>query len=395
MEEVPFEDRTVPRVEIDWGRSFWWWYPISRAVQPAIRMSSLLTSVLAVLLLRFGILHAVDWFKPSMATRDLITQLSEFRFSSLSTQTVPSVPSLGVDDIAFVTFAILWVALIASLFGGVLARRAAVELGQRTIAPWIRSIQLVGSRAASYLWAAGMHIVGAVALVAPIALLGWFAKLGSIPAVISGILLIAVCLPLIFAIGRILMSLIFCYPLSVCAISVEKKADAFEGFSRSNAYLFQRPVLTVVCVALLFVFGQIGAFLVNWTVQLGWGLIQQTYSVSSGHAYPAVDTYLGAGDWIAKNLVFAFGFSYFWSASAGLYLVLRKCVDNTDLDEMDLLESEIEQNPPKIPTTSQPAKKSEASGSGPSGGESSNRGVGDGEAGSESDKSENGASEPS
>jgi hypothetical protein len=104
-----------------------------------------------------------------------------------------------------VTFAILWIALIGSLFGGVLARRAAVELGQRTIAPWIRSIQLVGSRAVSYLWAAGMHIVGAVALVAPIALLGWFAKLGSIPAVISGVLLIAVCLPLIFAIGRIPM----------------------------------------------------------------------------------------------------------------------------------------------------------------------------------------------
>lgn len=390
MEEVPFEDRIVPRVEIDWGRSFWWWYPISRAVQPAIRMSSLLTSVLAVLLLQFGLSQGVNLFAPSQEVRDLFTELAEFRMSSLSMQGAPSVPSLGVDDIAFVTFAILWIALIASLFGGVLARRAAVELGQRTIAPWIRSIQLVGSRSVSYLWAAGMHIVGAGALVAPIALLGWFAKLGSIPAVISGVLLIAVCLPLIFAIGRILMSLIFCYPLSVCAISVEKKADAFEGFSRSNAYLFQRPVLTVVCVALLYVFGLIGAFLVNWTVQLGWGLIQQTYSGASGNAYPAVGTYLDAGNWIAENLVFAFGFSYFWSASAGLYLVLRKCVDNTDLDEMDLMESEIEQNPPKIPTTSQPASKSAASGSS----------TGSNEVGGEASKSEpsggeNGASETS
>ncbi len=379
MEEVPFEDRIVPRVEIDWGRSFWWWYPISRAVQPAIRMSSLLTSVLAVLLLEFGLSQGVNLFGPSREVRGLFEKFAEFRMSSLWTQAAYfSVPSLSVDDIAFVTFAILWIALIASLFGGVLARRAAVELGQRTIAPWIRSIQLVGSRAVSYLWAAGMHIVGAVALVAPIALLGWFAKLGSIPAVISGVLLIAVCLPLIFAIGRILMSLIFCYPLSVCAISVEKKADAFEGFSRSNAYLFQRPVLAVVCVAMLYVFGEIGAYLVNWTVQLGWGLIQQTYSGTSGNAYPAVGTYLGAGNWIAKNLVFAFGFSYFWSASAGLYLVLRKCVDNTDLDEMDLLESEIEQNPPKIPTTSQPAPKSATAGAN----------AGSSEAGGEPEKSE-------
>lgn len=390
MEEVPFEDRTVPRVEIDWGRSFWWWYPISRAVQPAIRMSSLLTSVLAVLLLQSGLSQGVKLFGPSRELEGLFTQLAKFNLSDLRTQAAYFfVPSLGgVDDIAFLTFAILWIALIASLFGGVLARRAAVELGQRTMAPWIRSMQLVGSRAISYLWAAGMHIVGAVALVAPIALLGWFARLGAIPAVISGILLIAVCLPLIFALGRILMSLIFCYPLSVCAISVEKKADAFEGFSRSNAYLFQRPVLTVVCVALLYAFGLIGAFLINWTVQLGWGLIQQTFSATSGHAYPAVDTYLGAGDWIAENLVFAFGFSYFWSASAGLYLVLRKCVDNTDLDEMDLLESEIEQNPPKIPTTSQPAKKSEASGSGPSGGE-----AGSGESGGVVAKSEPSAEE--
>ncbi len=351
MEEVPFEDRTVPRVELDWGRSFWWWYPISRAIQPAIRMTSLLPSILALLLMQAGLALAIVWFQPTLGVSSQIS--SRGIFLDLPEQSAPPIPKFSIDNLAFLTFAVVWIALIASLFGGLIARRAAVELGQRTVAPWIRSVKLVLSRIVSYLWAAGLHIVALAGLLLPIAILGVFSTLGSFPAAVAGIILVAVCIPLIFSVGRLAMSLIFCFPLSVCAISIEKRADSFEGFSRSNAYFFQRPVLAFLCVFLLAIFGEVGAFLVNWTVQLGWGLIKNTY-LAAGSIELKGNSFTGAGDWLAANLITAFRFSYFWSATAGLYLVLRRCVDNTDLDEMDILESELEQNPPQIPSVSQP-----------------------------------------
>ena len=47
MEEIPFEDRYVPKTEIDWDRSLWWWYPLTRAVHPAMRVTAIVTSAIA------------------------------------------------------------------------------------------------------------------------------------------------------------------------------------------------------------------------------------------------------------------------------------------------------------------------------------------------------------
>lgn len=386
MEEVPFEDRVVPKTELDWGRSFWWWYPISRAIHPAIRMSSLLLSAVASLVLYRGIVQAEVWFSPSFqlsgnwwevlskfwqpatsGSTTLVTQsnasawLTDLLQSSKSTSGAAVTnyisPTISLNNVAYLTFVVVWVGLVGSFFGGILSRRAAVELGQRTVAPWFRSLVLVASRLIAYFWAAGMHIVGLFFLLTPIVLLGWIARLGTTAEAIASTVLLVICTPLIFAVGRLLLSLLVCLPLSICAISIEKRADAFEGFSRSNAYLFQRPVVAVLCILLLVLVGEIGALLVNWTVGIGWGTVRSTF-VGAGALSATSNVYLTGADWLAATLVWAYRFSFFWAASSALYLVLRKCVDNTDLEEMDLMESEIERHPPEIPT--QAAESSEA-----------------------------------
>ena len=40
MEETPFEDRRVPKSEVDWERSFWWWIPLTRAIHPAAKLTT-------------------------------------------------------------------------------------------------------------------------------------------------------------------------------------------------------------------------------------------------------------------------------------------------------------------------------------------------------------------
>ncbi len=357
MEEVPFDDRHVPRVEVDWERSLWWWYPLTRAIQPAVRMNALALGLVAIALSTFGVrlgerlfapswTPSIEWAAPSsngFSTR-LTTWLAGFLQSLFSFQ------EFGLQELGFLTFEMLWLTLTFGLIGGVLARRSLVELGQRTIAAWGESFSLVFSRWQSYLWSMGMHFVGIAALLLPALVLGLLSRLGTVGASIAGVLLL-LCFPLVFGIGRFVLSAILCFPLSVCAIAAEKKADSFEGFSRSNAYFFQRPVVAALCALCLLAIGYVGEQLVFWTVTSGWWLIRGTFLIAGGAVQPASNTYVTAGNWLSEALIACYWFSFFWSGAAATYLVLRKSVDNTELDELELIENPIEQSLPSIPST--------------------------------------------
>ncbi|MEZ6136202.1 MAG: hypothetical protein R3C53_15010 [Pirellulaceae bacterium] len=365
MEEVPFEDRRVPRVEIDWDRSIWWWYPLTRVIQPAVRMTSLALSLLALLITAGWIAVGERLFDPRWESEQLHWFASNFDRVGGSSSFTPSIvvwlnylvqvirfEAFGFRELAFVTFEILFIATTFALLGGVLARRGAVELGQRTVAPWGESFRIVFSRWASYLWASGMHFVGIAVLLLPAMLLGLINRLGSVGEILAGIGLLLT-FPLVFAVGRFALSAIVCFPLSVCAICVEKRADAFEGFSRSNAYFFQRPFVAALCCVMLLVVGVVGEQIVYWVLQLGWWLVHGSFAFTAGDESSKV---LLIGAWVTKMLIGAYWFSFFWSAAAAAYLILRRSVDNCELDEMDSIESEVETSLPDIPAVSQAAQ---------------------------------------
>lgn len=367
MEEVPFEDRHVPRAEIDWDRSAWWWYPITRAIHPAVRMTSLALSLIALLIAAGGIVvgewlfqphwnaELLDWFAMQLGSRAASSDMtpSIVVWASLLAQAAASFETFGLSELGFVTFEFFWIATTFAILGGVLARRGAVELGQRTVAPWGESFAIVFSRWQSYLWATCMHFVGIAVLLLPALILGLVSRLGSVGAIVAGVLLL-MSFPLVFGIGRIALSAIICFPLSACAICIEKKADAFEGFSRSNAYVFQRPVVGVLCTLLLVATGLVGELIVTWTLQLGWGLVRGTFAFSGGPA-TEMNAMLGYGDWLTNLLIASFWFSYFWTGAAAVYLILRKSVDHCELDEMETIESDVERSLPNIPVESQAA----------------------------------------
>ena len=375
MEEVPFDDRRVPKAEIDWDRSCWWWYPVTRALHPAVRMSSLAVSLVAIAIVVAGWKLGILLFKPEV--EQVFSPLGEavgpFQshvnvwlrcfVSVLSAMLSP----LDFRAFSFWTFEILWASLTIAIFGGILARRAMVELGQRTVAPWYHSVKLVVSRWQSYLWASGMNLVGIAALLLLPVVFGFISRFGSGGAYIGGVLLILF-FPLAFGVGRFVLSLTVCFPLSVCAIGAEKKADAFEGFSRSNAYFFQRPVVAFAFAVALFACGYVGEFLVSGVLNTGWSLVRNSYLYSGGMSQVAAAPFVSAGNWLAQSLIHAFWFSYFWSASGALYIILRRSVDHTELSEIDLAEQAAAQELPEIPpapkveeTKADAAKAEEAS----------------------------------
>ncbi|HBE71419.1 MAG TPA: hypothetical protein DDW52_25010 [Planctomycetaceae bacterium] len=357
MEEVPFEDRHVPRTEIDWDRSAWWWYPLTRAVHPALRMTSLVVSVAAVLLIRLGWQLGSQMFLDAERVTALEPLGRSWPFPILVdlyrhvTAYLQSIQQLTLGDLAFITFQMLWITLVAAMLGGVLARRGAIELGQRTIATWSDSLRIVFSRVAGYIWATGMHFVAIGLMLIPVLIVGGIGRLGSIGESISGVMLL-ILLPLVFGLGRFVVSAVVCFPLNVAAISLEKDADAFEGFSRSNAYVFQRPVALVICAALLILVGFVGEYLLYLTLTGGWWLMQQTYSTTSGVQASA---YIDAGHEAIGWLLASFEFSYFWAATAATYLILRKSVDGAELDQISGLENPIAESLPEIPASPQTA----------------------------------------
>ncbi|MEO8270039.1 MAG: hypothetical protein ABI557_09975 [Aureliella sp.] len=362
MEEVPFEDRHVPRVEIDWERSAWWWYPITRAIGPAVRMNALAVSLIAILLSMAGVRLGERLFSPAWqpswevesppaATVSYAPRIVHWGGDLL--RSLLSFERMGWSEIGFLTFELLWLTMTFALLGGVLARRSLVELGQRTVSAWGEAISIVFSRWQSYLWSMGMHFVAIAGLLVPFFILGLLSRLGSFGAILSGVLLL-LSFPLVFVIGRFVLSAIVCFPLSVCAIAAEKKADAFEGFSRSNAYFFQRPLLTTLLAACLLLVGMVGEQLVYWTITSGWWLMRGTYLIAGASLQPVAGSYVAAGNWLSENLLAAYWFSFLWSAAAAIYLILRKSVDSAELDELDSLESAVQRSLPEIPSTPLP-----------------------------------------
>lgn len=350
--EVPFEDRVVPRAEIDWERSAWWWYPLTQAVLPALKLTSLLLGIAAISLIHLGLWVGDALFQPTWDGIDSLAPAENTLFGSLP-QAWLTGQTLTLDwrGLAFASFVALWVTATCSALGGLLARRSLVQLGEKTVAPWGETLKIVFGRASSLAWLAGMHLVALAVILVPIWLLGWIASFGSVGANIAGVLLVLLFLPAVFATGRLCFSLIISFPLGVCAIAAEKKADAFEGFSRSNAYAFQRPVLAVLCAGVLFGVGWIGLNILYWLLEIGWNLVRSTYFLGGGSVQEASNRYILIGNAYQEYFLNGFQFSFFWAASAALYLILRKSVDGTELHELDSIQNTVEKQAPQIPAT--------------------------------------------
>jgi hypothetical protein len=155
------------------------------------------------------------------------------------------------------------------------------------------------------------------------------------------------------------------WPLMYATISVEG-SDSFDAFSRSFAYVFQRPWHYLFYVLVATVFGSLCSFFVVlfatlmvhtslWAVS--WGGGKGLAATLNGLMYYAPEASgwgpAGPGEpptgsaWIAAVfaavwlyvvflLLAGFVQSYFWSASTIIYYLLRRDVDNTEMHEVYL-----------------------------------------------------------
>ena len=259
----------------------------------------------------------------------------------------------------------LWVMAVWALFGGAIARIAALYLTRgETLGPVAALKSAVGSwvstlAAPSFCFGVIAIFVLLLMLVGLVMRLGFLAFLAAL--VWPTVLFMGVAVA-IFAIG-----LLAGWPLMWTTIAAER-TDSFDGVSRGYAFTFQRPLhfvfFLLVATALgllaqaavsLLVDGSLRA--THWAIDRGLG-DEDSKALFLGVATPPAES-LGVLDRASAKLIrfwsaglaalaTAFPMAYLWPAAMGMYLLLRQQIDSTELGEVALDEGQPERGLPPL-----------------------------------------------
>jgi hypothetical protein len=293
----------------------------------------------------------------------------------------------------------LWTLLTWALFGGAITRLAAVQLAGKDRPSLMEAVRFVAARYVSYL-SAPLVPLACIALIVILGVI--FGLIHLIPVV--GDVADSVAWPFLILLGfgqAVLLIGMVGYPLMYATISAEG-SDTFDAISRSYNYVLQSPwsyiwysfvAVAYGCVLVFFVgfVGSMVVYLAKWSVaqnaateyfvsrrvdnlfvfaptSFGWrDLLVSVPALESG-AGPAEMTAYMKNNFYAWNyfsaffvsmwiiliflLVIGFAYSYYFTAFTQIYFLMRRQVDDTDMEEVYLEEDEPSEPllPPKPAT---------------------------------------------
>jgi hypothetical protein len=261
----------------------------------------------------------------------------------------------------------LWTMLVWSFFGGALTRSAALQLSAEERPSFREVLHHTTSKLGSYFAAPflPMLLVTAMALLVMFStglLSRWDTSLW-LAGLLWGPSLLIVMIAMI-----VLLGLYLGWPLMWGAISTEG-TDAFDAISRSYSYTFQRPLHYLFYIVITVILGALGWYFVYyfaegtiafcfWIISCVAGLDRVELLRGDGPVNSLDSWWLLVGSktisfWIklVRAVALAFTFSFFWSSLSAIYLLLRRDVDHTELDEI-YLQTQEEQDDFPAPGTS-------------------------------------------
>jgi len=371
MNDTSSKIAVVPRVSIDWYRSTPWWRLISHSLAISWRASHLGLCAVALLatqaLIGFsGWLFAPEpnqasswWLTPESRTEAMTPwtlnpnqwpapdsfihvwrRYVSYPFHAMDTPTIRKSGYFLLNTLGILA---LW-----AFVGGCLARRSVQELGMHVTSPWINTLRWVAARWQSIVWSVAMPLALVLLFCLVPLLLGWISNIPVLGQPLAVVLMLPVAL-MALGVGWVAGIALFGFSLATVSIVTEKQADAFDGMSRASAYVFQRPATLFLAVLLAEWIGHFGGSVVSIVLNTGYNLIAQAFAMGSFGRLGAMNSWLdGCFPGIVPLLTTAFGFSFFWTASTAIYLVLRKDVDRAEFDLIDM-ESTLAPKPlPKL-----------------------------------------------
>ncbi|MBN1851075.1 MAG: hypothetical protein JW829_00065 [Pirellulales bacterium] len=269
----------------------------------------------------------------------------------------------------------LWVIVVWAIFGGAITRIAALDMTRGESLGIRGAITQTSARIGSFIGAPLLPIIFALIVTLPLLILGllirtsfftWLAGLGWFIVLALGFVLAIVLI--LFYVG---------WPLMWATLSVER-SDAFDAFGRCYSYVYERPFRLLFSIAVATVLGWIGLAIVQVFVTSAMSLSDWSVSWGSGNERiialqqmveepPPAET--AAGDattakspsesrrseakeagWLSRNgagairfwknllltVIAAFPIGFLWTSSVAIYLLQRREIDATEMDEVAL-----------------------------------------------------------
>ena len=238
----------------------------------------------------------------------------------------------------------LWTLAIWAFFGGSIARIAAVRVGRNEREGMVDAMRFAGRRFMAFFASPLFPLAGVVVIVF------LSAPLGLLMRADIGVFLASL-VWLIVLLGGVVMTVILLglalgWPLMWGALASEEMGDVFEASQRCYSYAFGKPLhyLFYALVALLFgtagwvlvyYFAEMVVSLSNWAVSWGSGnaRLLEIAQAESGVAGVG-NTIIGLFQGLVYTVAIAFRYAFFWCAAAVIYLLLRRNVDHTEMDDV-------------------------------------------------------------
>lgn len=273
----------------------------------------------------------------------------------------------------FFIFYFMYVVLVWSLLGGAIARLAALEATRDQRATAMEAMRYVAGRWAWFVFTPLMPMIF-MCLLSLVPVLGGFVFFNLPVLDVVGAFLFAVALFCGAAIAGIVLLAAGAKHLFYPALAVEG-TDGFDAISRSFAYLLGKPwrwlfynVTALVYGAITYLFVATIVFLTLWITQrcVGTGVLREENGVGRFEAiFPVPEVgdlayepkweSLGVSGKISAAMVSAwvylvigvtaaFAISFYFNINTWIYLLLRRCADGTEFDEV-FVESNPQQEP--------------------------------------------------
>ena len=241
----------------------------------------------------------------------------------------------------------VWNIAIWAVFGGAIARIAALYLTRGETPGPITALWEAISVWTGTAGAPLIVLLFAIAVGIPLVLLGLLLRFDLV-AVIAGLLW---CVVLIggLTLAAVLIGLLFGWPLMWSCQAVER-SDAFDGVSRCYAYVYQRPLHLIFFLLVASVFTLLGSTAVSfvgtaaidlteWTVSWGAGTARAEELFASGidtQSQTLAARAIAGWKQCLMSVVDSYPLACIWPMAVGMYLLLRRLIDGTEMDEVSL-----------------------------------------------------------
>jgi hypothetical protein len=309
----------------------------------------------------------------------------------------------GFWNRVYFVLALLWSLAVWALCGGAITRMAVVQLARKEKIGIGEAFRFTLSKYLAFFTAPLLPLIGVLAIVVFMIVFGFFSMIPLVgDVIVAGIGWFLVVLAGLVA--AIILVCLVCWPMMHSTISAEG-SDSFDALSRSYSYILGGPwhyiwfALVALAYGVIVVFfvgfmGSLAVYLAKWGVSqtpgiakvdrepeylfvyaptsLDWralllhrsavvtdeGTVRQEY-LDSFKWYNYLGAWMVGGFWMYTLflMVVGFSYSYFWTASTIIYLLMRRHVDDTELDEVYLEEEESEDGyqPTYVPPPTAPA----------------------------------------